>query len=203
VHGLRARRDKGGSKASIRTSGQDRGRWDTYSRPRRIARTCRTGSRIGAGHLREPSNPLHHVCRKFAFSAFGQHGVFSSKDESRLTVESERISYAVTREIVPWLHAKRPFGKLTMRDLNKLILRAWLMILVGVVFTTETFVCLLYVLFRRRLIHYITKAKSSTLFYRRRNASYAQSRTLYRSAALTSTAHASNARRIKSELMVI
>lgn len=53
-----------------------------------------------------------------------------------------------------------------MRDLNKLILRAWLMIFVGVVFTTETFVCLLDVLFRRRPIHCITKAKSSILFYR-------------------------------------
>jgi len=88
---------------------------------------------------------------------------FSFKDKSRLTVESERISYAVTREMVPWLLENRPFVRLTVGDLNKLILRAWLVILVGVVFTTEAFVCLLYVLFRRGLIHCITKAKSSTL----------------------------------------
>lgn len=136
-----------GEQASIRTRRQNQGRWDTYSRPRRIARTCRTGWRIGAGHLREPSNPLHHVCRKFVFSALGQHPVLYFKDKSRLTVESERISYAVRREMVPWLLEKRPFVKLTVRNLNKLILRAWLTILVGVVFTTETFVCLLYVLF--------------------------------------------------------
>jgi hypothetical protein len=37
--------------------------------------------------------------------------------------------------------------RLTVCDLYKLILRAWLMILVGMVFTTETFVRLLYVLF--------------------------------------------------------
>lgn len=104
--------------------------------------------------------------------------------------------------MVPWLLENWSFVRLTVGDLNKLILRAWLMILVGVVFTTQAFVCLLYVLFRRGLIHCITKAKSSTLFYRL-NVPYAQSRTLYRSAALMSTAHASNAKRIKSGLIVI
>jgi hypothetical protein len=47
--------------------------WDTHSLPRRIVRTCRTGWRVGVGHLREPLNPLHHACRKFAFSALDQH----------------------------------------------------------------------------------------------------------------------------------
>jgi hypothetical protein len=142
------------------------------------------------------------------FLRSGQHVPDPSfkKIKSRLTVESERISYACDA-CVRWCRGyyfeNRTFVRLTVGDLNKLILRAWLMILVGVVFTTEAFVCLLYVLFRRGLIHCITKAKSSTLFYRRLNVPYAQSRTLYRSAALMSTAHASNAKRIKSELMDI
>lgn len=71
----------------------------------------------------------------------------------------------LTRELVSWMLEKRPCVKLTVRNLDKLILRAWLMVLVGVIFTTETLVCLFYVLFRRRPIHCVTKAKSSTLLY--------------------------------------
>ena len=47
------------------------------------------------------------------------------------------------------------------------------------------------------------KVKHSALFIADVNASYARSRTLYRSAALMRTAHASNAKRIKSGLMAI
>ena len=88
---------------------------------------------------------------------------------------------------------------LTVRDLDKPILRIWLVILVRMVFTTETFVSLFYVLFRRRPVHCSIKPKSSILFPPA-TVLYAQSRTLYKSAALMSTAQASNAKRIKSGL---
>ena len=52
-----------------------------------------------------------------------------------------------TRELVSWMLEKRPCVKLTVRNFDKLILRAWFMVLVGVIFTTETLVCLFYVLF--------------------------------------------------------
>ena len=94
---------------------------------------------------------------------------------------------------------------LTVRNLYKPILRIWLMILVGMVFTTETFVSLFYVLFRCRPVHCSSKPKLVGVycFHRRHDVSYSQSRTLYKSAALMSTAHASNAKRIKSGLMAI
>lgn len=40
-----------------------------------------------------------------------------------------------------------------MCDFHKLVLRAWLLVLVGVVFTTETLICFFDVLFRCGLIH--------------------------------------------------
>ena len=51
-----------------------------------------------------------------------------------------------------------------MGDLYKLTLRIWLMILVGVIFTTETLVSLFYVLFRCRPVHCSAKPKSGILF---------------------------------------
>jgi hypothetical protein len=122
----------------------------------------------------------------------------------RLTVGSERISYAAMRGMMsrPRIWRPSPEGRLTVRDLYKLILRISLVILVGVIFTTETFVSLFNVLFRRGPVHCSAKPKSGILFLSA-TVSYAQSRTLYKSAALMSTAHASNAKRIKSGLRAI
>jgi hypothetical protein len=48
---------------------------------------------------------------------------------------------------------------LTVRDLYKPILCVWLVILVGVIFTTETLVSLFYVLFRCRSVHCSNKPR--------------------------------------------
>ena len=97
-----------------------------------------------------------------------------------------------------------PTGKLTMGNIYKLTLRVWFVILVGVVFTTEPFVRLLYVLFRCRPVHCLTRPKSGILLLSVASCIiYAQSRTLYRSAALMSTAHASSATKIRSEWIAI
>ncbi len=53
---------------------------------------------------------------------------------------------------------------LTVRDLYKLTLRIWLVILVWVIFTTETLVSPFYVMFRCRFVHCSSKPKSSILF---------------------------------------
>jgi hypothetical protein len=64
-------------------------------------RTYRTGWRTGAGRLRVPSSPPRHVGRIFAFSIYSQHIAFTLRDSAvQLTVESERISYAATREMM-------------------------------------------------------------------------------------------------------
>jgi hypothetical protein len=62
-----------------------------------------------------------------------------------------------------------PKQRLTVRDLYKLTLRIWLVVLVGVISTTETLVSLFYVVFRCRLVHCLSKPKSSILFPRRRH----------------------------------
>jgi len=96
------------------------------------------------------------------FLPLGQHMMSFSLKGYYNSLSGQRGSHTLRR--VRWCRVEAKLIELTVCDLYKLTLRVWLAILVGVVFTTETFVRLLYVLFRCRSVHCLTKPKSSILF---------------------------------------